>query len=150
MIPSDTTPGAPITFLVLRSQLAEMRDWARTHAMPPESVAMLDAILSETEETTMALLFAAELPEGDIDGVFDDEMLEVCAAMGIDLPAWIGKPEVLLRLRDPDRIIAGWLEIANMLLPPTQRPSGSHSTFEEQVVIMEQLIDKLASSLKDI
>lgn len=104
--------AAPITFLVLRANLARLRRAADQVEVSAATRGTLDALLAETEHATQELLMRQGLPaEGDIDEIFDEEFLEICKAMRVDLFAWVGQPQVLWRLGDPDGLLARWVEV---------------------------------------
>ena len=98
---------APIRFLTLRANLGQMRNAIDLVSVSDEVRERLDRILEETEALTQMFLLRTPLPEGEwLDEVFDDEFLELCTTMRVNLLAWLNQPQILLRLRDPDAILA--------------------------------------------
>ena len=99
--------AAPIRFLVQRANLGQMRNAIELVSVSDEVRERLDRILEETEALTQMFLLRTPLPEGGwLDDVFDDEFLELCQTMRVNLLAWLNQPQILLRLRDPDAILA--------------------------------------------
>ena len=99
--------AAPIRFLAQRANLGLMRNAIDLVNVSDEARERLDRILAETEALTQMFLLRRPLPEGEwLDEVFDDEFLELCKTMRVNLLAWLNQPQILLRLRDPDAILA--------------------------------------------
>ena len=143
-MPNDdemTEIAAPITFLVLRANLAQLRRAADHIAVSNATREGLDALLAETEGATRTLLMRTELPaEGDIDAIFDDEFLELAKVMRVDLFAWISQPEVAWRLGDADAILSRWVDVLGADDGGEQEPMRAAAPFAERVAEMESSI----------
>ena len=136
-----TEIAAPITFLVLRGNLAQLRRAADHVAVSNATRGGLDALLAETEGATRTLLLRTELPaEGDIDGVFDDEFLELCKTMRVDLFAWVNQPELAWRLGDADAILSRWVDVLASDDGLEHEPMRAAAPFAERVAEMESSI----------
>ena len=133
--------AAPITFLVLRANLCQLRRAADHVAVSAATREALDSLLAETEAATRTLLMRTELPaEGDIDAIFDDEFLELAKAMRVDLFAWISQPEVAWRLGDPDAILSRWVDVLGADDGLDDGSAVKYSSFPERAAALESAI----------
>ena len=143
-MPNDdemTEIAAPVTFLVLRANLCQLRRAADHIQISDATLEALEALLAETEAATRTLLLRTELPsEGDIDAVFDDEFLELAKAMRVDLFAWISQPEVAWRIGDPDAILSRWVDVLGADEGGEQEPMRAAAPLAERVAEMESSI----------
>ncbi len=106
--------AGPVLFLAQRARLAALRKAAETIPISPETEAELDQLLRETEPLTEMLLMPRNAEEVEyFDDLFDDELIDLCAALRVNLVAWVNQPQILVRFRDPDAVLSRWLEFRN-------------------------------------
>lgn len=106
--------AGPVLFLAQRARLAALRKAAETIPISPETEAELDQLLRETEPLTEMLLMPRNTEEVEyFDDLFDDELIDLCAALRVNLVAWVNQPQILVRFRDPDAVLSRWLEFRN-------------------------------------
>ena len=138
---------APVTFLSVRASLVSERRAAERLQVPDETLREVDQLLAETEEATCTLLLRRPLPEdGYLDPIFDDEFLELCRMMGVNVIAWVNQPQILVHLRDPDAILSRWVAL------PESDDFGTATTVSswvDTVAEMEQTIEALFAILKE-
>ena len=104
--------AGPILFLAQRARLAALRKAANVIPISRETEAELDQLLAQTESITQMLLMPSLADEVDyFDDLFDDELIALCAALRVNLVAWVNQPQVLMRFRNPDAVLSRWLEI---------------------------------------
>jgi hypothetical protein len=103
--------AGPILFLAQRARLAALRKAAETIPISQETEAELERLLGETESLTQMLLMPTNTDEVEyLDDLFDDELIDLCAALRVNLVAWVNQPQILIRFRDPDAVLSRWLE----------------------------------------
>ena len=103
--------AGPVLFLAQRARLAALRAAAEYIPISEETQTDLDRLLAETENTTRMLLMQSRPPDVEyFDDLFDDDFLELCNTLRVNLIAWINQPQILLRFRDPDATLSRWME----------------------------------------
>lgn len=136
--------AAPIRFLAQRANLAQMRNAIDLVSVSDEARERLDRILEETEALTQMFLLRTPLPEGEwLDEVFDDEFLELCKTMRVNLLAWINQPQILLRLRDPDAILLRFDDVSARSREFAQDLMSSTASFSERV---DEMVSQLTAT----
>lgn len=103
--------AGPILFLAQRARLAALRKAAETIPISQATEAELERLLVETEPLTEMLLMPPNTDGVEyLDDLFDDKLIDLCAALRVNLVAWVNQPQVLIRFRDPDAVLSRWLE----------------------------------------
>jgi hypothetical protein len=73
------------------------------------------------------------------DDLFDDELIDLCAALRVNLVAWVNQPQVLIRFRDPDAVLSRWLESRSQYELKNDR-EGVTPVMSKQVAAIETAI----------
>ena len=132
--------AGPILFLAQRARLAALRKAAETIPISQETEAELERLLVETEPLTQVLLMPRNTEEVEyFDDLFDDELIDLCAALRVNLVAWVNQPEVLIRFRDPDAVLSRWLESRSQYELKNDR-EGVTPVMSKQVAAIETAI----------
>ena len=132
--------AGPILFLAQRARLAALRKAAETIPISQETEAELERLLGETEPLTQMLLMPRNTGEVEyFDDLFDDELIGLCAALRVNLVAWVNQPQVLIRFRDPDAVLSRWLESRSQYELKNDR-EGVTPVMSKQVAAIETAI----------
>lgn len=141
--------AGPILFLAQRARLAVLRAAAEHIPISQETEADLDRLLAETESTTQALLMQSRTPDVEyFDDLFDDDFLDLCSTLRVNLVAWINQPQILLRFRDPDAILSRWME-SRADNDAIGAEDNTSPVFSQQVATVEAAIRAAFSALKE-
>ena len=132
--------AGPILFLAQRARLAALRKAAETIPISQETEAELERLLGETEPLTQMLLMPRNTGEVEyFDDLFDDKLIDLCAALRVNLVAWVNQPQVLIRFRDPDAVLSRWLESRSQYELKNDR-EGVTPVMSKQVAAIETAI----------
>ena len=140
--------AASLYFLSHRETMARLLTAAVAAQLTGEIRDSLDRILTESEDVTRDLLLRPWKYEMDyLDEVFDDEFLDLCLIMRVDLMSWIRQPEMLMRLVHPDDILMRYANIATAAEADFS-DMGSSATFSEKVAETEKAMNASFEILK--
>ena len=140
--------AGPILFLAQRARLAALRAAAEHIPISQETEADLDRLLAETEGTTQALLMQSRTPDVEyFDDLFDDDFLDLCSTLRVNLVAGINQPQIWLRFRDPDAILSRWME--SRADNDAIAEDNTTPVFSQQVATVEAAVRAAFSALKE-